>query len=532
SLDNILIYNVALTDQEVADLYLAQATPPVITDVMPPSSPLGLAADVAFTNVDLSWDPSMDDDSGVAGYNVYQNSKVVATTTDTKFGFTGLPELTSFEFGVSAIDSAGNESTVTTLTVVTGMDQTPDTEAPTAPSNLKVLAGANSAIFSWDASTDNRAVAGYVVTLDGNFVDSLPPDQLSIFIGGLDPSTLYTFEVYAYDAAGNNSEISDITESTTEPIDTGEPGLVAHYPFEGNANDATPYNNHGVIGGNPVFEPVTNRPNASGQDIVFDGQQDSVLCPNAVQLISDYATLGFWIRVDGQNLADAEAYVLDFGHWDQRWKVSLPQHLKIVWTTNSKNAQFDHFISDMDSGDGNELVIGFWWYVTMVHDGTDDIIYVDGQEVNRKPASGKLNSTARPFGMGNNPVDGGQYFHGALDEVKIYNKALTPEEVDKLYTTGTTGLSEPNEIRKYVNVVYPNPTADEVLIQHSFGSSQNLLVRVLDLQGREVGSQRFDKTQMGSGQIKLNVADLAGGMYHLNFVFGGKNLGSIPFVKQ
>ncbi len=533
SLDDILIFNTALTAQEVADLYDAQAADPGITDLEAPTAPLDLAANVSFTNVDLSWLPSTDNDSGVAGYNVYENGNNVSTTTDLTSSFSGLLPLTSYEFGVSAVDSAGNESTVSTLTVMTGMDMNPDTEAPSAPGNLHITAGSNSVVFSWDASTDNVSVAGYVVTVDGNLVDTVYSPTTSIFIGGLDPSTLYTFEVYAYDPSGNNSEISDITESTTAPIDTGEPGLVAWYKFEGDATDATPYHNDGTIGGNPTFEPVTNRPNAAGMDIVFDGDQDSVLCPNAVQLISDYATVGFWIRLDGQNLMDAEAYIMSFGGWQERWKISLPQHRKIVWTTNGNNTQFPHFIHDMDAGDGNELVQGFWFYVTMVHDGTDDIIYLDGDEVNRQPVPSKLNSTANPFGMGNNPLDGHQYFHGALDEVKIYNKALTGDEITQLYNTGTTGIGEvPNEVQKYVDLIYPNPTVDQLVIKHGFGTTQDLLIRIFDNAGREVSSSRVKAKDMSNGQINLNVADLGIGMYNLNFVLGGKNLGSIPFVKQ
>jgi hypothetical protein len=266
---------------------------------------------------------------------------------------------------------------------------------------------------------------------------------------------------------------------------------------------------------------------------VFDGDADSVVCANAVQLISDYATVSFWIRVDGQNLADAEAYLLSFGSWQERYKVSLPQHLKVVWTTNSKNAQFDNFISDMDSGNGNELIEGFWWYVTMVHDGTDDIIYLDGEEVNRKPVLGTLNSTSRSLGFGNNPIEGGQFFEGSLDEIKIYNKALTADEIGKLYETGTTGIFDiPTEVHKYVQLVYPNPTPDELMIRHSFSTPQPLTVRVFDLKGRQVANQRVNAEQMASGTLQLNVAGLSSGMYNVNFVLGGKNLGSVPFVKQ
>ncbi len=533
SLDDIQIYKTALDAAQVLALYDAQKADPGETDVTAPDAPEGLEGTVAFTTVNLTWQPSIDGESGIAGYNVYQDGALIQTVEEPAATISGLAPLTSFEFGVSAVDVAGNESNTSFITLVTGPDESPDTIAPSNPANLVVSPGATSAVFSWDPSTDNTAVAGYVVTLDGNYIDSLDAATTSIFISGLDPSTLYTFEVYAYDFAGNNSEVSDTTVSTTAPIDTGEPGLVAHYKFEGDANDATPYFNHGMIGGNPTFEAVTNRPNASGMCLVFDGQGDSVLVPNAVQLISDYATVSFWIRVDGQNLADAEAYILDFGHWDERWKISLPQHLKIVWTTNGKNVQFDHFISDMDSGDGNELVIGFWWYVTMVHDGVDDIIYVDGQEVNRKPVNTTLNSTARTFGMGNNPVDGGQYFQGALDEVKLYNKALTSAEIAHLYETGTTSVKDlQNEINKYVQIVYPNPTTNELTIKHGFGNQQNLLVRVFDQAGREVGSKRVNASEMNSGQISMNVASLQSGIYSLDFVLGGKNLGSIPFVKQ
>ena len=187
----------------------------------------------------------------------------------------------------------------------------------------------------------------------------------------------------------------------------------------------------------------------------------------------------------------------------------------------------------MDSKDGNELVPGFWWYVTMVHDGTDDIIYLDGVEVNRKPVPTKLNSTAYPLGMGNNPIDGGQFFEGALDEVKIYNKALTGDEILQLYETGTTGIKElQNEVAKYVELIYPNPTYDALTIKHGFDPGQNLLIRIFDNLGRQVGAEKVNGQSMDSGVINLNVADLQSGMYSLNFVVDGKALGSMPFLKQ
>ena len=532
SLDEVQIYNRAFSDTEVADLYASQSTPPANTDTEAPTAPLDLKAAVSFNNVTLSWQPATDN-VGVVAYNVFQDGVKINTTSSTSIWLPGLTPLTEFTFGVTAVDAAGNESLTTTVKATTDEDQTPDVTPPTKPGNLSATTGAHSVLLAWDASVDDRKVAGYVVRVDGVVYDTLPGNSTSALVGGLDSETPYTFEVYAFDPAGNNSDIAEITVSTDKEIDTGEPGLVAWYPFEGNANDVTPYANNGVIGGNPVFEPVVH-PNGSGMAIKFDGNGDSVLAPNAVQLISDYATVSFWVRVDNTNIADAEAYILDFGHWSQRWKVSLPQHLKIVWTTNSKNAQFPNFISDMDSGDGNEMVKGFWWYVTMVHDGTNDIIYVNGQQANIKPALGILNTTGRPLGMGSNPIEGGQYFNGALDELKIYNKALTGGEIAHLYETGTTGTDEylSGDLLQVVQDVFPNPATDRLLIKHRLDGQQPLLLRVFDVQGRQIDAVRFDQHAVPADLITLNVRNYPQGSYFLNFVLGGKNLGSVKFNKQ
>ncbi len=531
-MDEIQLYNVALDDARVADLYAAQSTYTPGSDTERPCAPLNLAADVTFNNVNLHWQPATDN-VGVVAYNVYLDDALAATTTETNAYFPQLAPLTDYVFGVTAVDAEGNESIATTLSVTTGPDETPDTTPPTVPGNLSGQASFNSVLLSWEASTDDTKVDGYIVWVDGSYFDSLPGNILSVLVTGLEPQTLYSFEVAAFDLAGNRSGLAEVTIETTEPLDTGEPGLVAHYPFDGDANDATPYANHGAIGGNPVFETATHA-NGGGMAIKFDGEQDSVLAPNAVQLLSDYTTVSFWIRVDGINVAEAEAYVMDFGHWDQRWKISLPQHRKIVWTTNSKNQQFPNFISDMDSGDGNELVVGLWSYVTMVHDGTNDIIYKDGVLVNTKPANGTLNSTNRPLCFGNNPIEGKQYFTGALDNVKIYNRAVTEEEALKLYQDGTlaTAVDEPSVVDIHVEKVFPNPTTDELTVRHSIPADAPLLLRVFDVRGRQLDAIRLDEGAVAAGQFTLRVGKYPAGMYSLNFVMNGRSLGSVQFNKQ
>ena len=530
SLDDIQIYNVALTDAEVAALYAAQNTAPVNTDTQAPSAPLSLSAAVSFTTVTLSWLPSTDN-VGVVAYNVFKNNVLILTTTNTSTPITGLTATTKFTFGVTAVDAAGNQSAMSTLQVTTGQDATPDTQAPSVPTNFQAQVGSNSVQLSWTASTDNRGVVGYIIFQDGTVIDTVLAPTLTKFVSGLTAQTAYTFEILAYDAAKNKSAKAEKTVTTLAPVNTGEPGLVANYPFDDNANDATPYANHGTIGGNPTF--ITHA-GFTGKALKFDGDKDSVLVKNAVQLLSDYATVGFWIRVDSIKLSDAEAYVIDFGHWDQRWKISLPQHLKIVWTTNSKNALSNNFITDMDSGDGNEMTKGIWWHVTMVHDGVSNIVYVNGIETKRAATTGKLNSTARPLVFGSDAVEGGRYFVGALDNVKIYNKALTAAEINKLFKTGTTPTDDqPSvELLAVVKGVSPNPTSDFLTIKHAFTGNEDVLVRVFDLAGRQIDALSFGKNQIPSGQFSLNVSHYPQGTYLLNFVQAGKSLGALKFMKK
>ncbi len=531
SLDEVQIYNVALSDVEVLALFNAQNTAPTNTDILAPSTPLSITAVVAFTNVTLAWLPSTDN-VAVTAYNVYKNNTLLMSTPSTTTLLKGLTATTQFTFGVTAIDAAGNESAMATLRVTTGQEEGRDSIAPTIPTNLTAQVGSNSVQLAWTASTDARGVVGYIVFQDGIAIDTavLSP-TVTKFVSGLTSLTAYTFEVQAYDAAKNKSAKAERTVTTLAPVNTGEPGLIANYPFDDNANDATPYNNHGTIGGNPTF--ITHSPLA-GKAIRFDGNKDSVLVKNAVQLISDYMTIGFWIRVDSTNLADAEAYVIDFGHWDQRWKVSLPQHRRIVYTTNAKNTLSNNFITDMDSGDGNDLSIGIWWHVTMVHDGTNNIIYINGVETKRVPTTGKLNSTARPLYFGCNGVDGGQYFFGALDNVKIYNKAMTAAEINKLFKTGSTPVDEQASaaLTASVKSISPNPAADVLTIKHVFTGNEAILVRVFDIAGRQIDAVSFAKNQIPANQFSINVSGYTQGVYFLNFVQDGKSLGALKFVKN
>lgn len=90
----------------------------------------------------------------------------------------------------------------------------PDTEAPTAPSNLVASNVAQTTLsLSWTASTDNVSVTGYDVFQGSTNIGSVTGTSANIT--GLSPATTYSFKVRAHDAAGNNSGFSNTVNVTT-----------------------------------------------------------------------------------------------------------------------------------------------------------------------------------------------------------------------------------------------------------------------------------------------------------------------------
>jgi chitodextrinase len=93
-------------------------TPPRV-DSTPPSAPAGLTARaVSSKRVNLSWKTSTDN-VGVAGYRIYRNGKLIATTVSTTYYDQGLLPSTAYIYKVVSFDAAGNNSVRSSVTVST-----------------------------------------------------------------------------------------------------------------------------------------------------------------------------------------------------------------------------------------------------------------------------------------------------------------------------------------------------------------------------------------------------------------------------
>src|SRR5438874_1018253 len=198
---------------------LADSTGP---DTVAPSTPAGLTASAASSSrINLSW-LAATDNVGVIRYSVYRDGVQIASVAGRSYANTGLSAATTYSYTVAASDAARNASAQSSP--VSATTKAPlDTQAPSIPTNLAASAITPTTLtLSWNAATDNVAVAGYRVYLNGTLL--LSPSSTSAQIIELTPDFTRSFTVAAFDAAGNASAPSAPLSVTTPPLaDTTAP---------------------------------------------------------------------------------------------------------------------------------------------------------------------------------------------------------------------------------------------------------------------------------------------------------------------
>ncbi|MCF6180861.1 LamG-like jellyroll fold domain-containing protein [Lutibacter sp.] len=215
-------------------------------------------------------------------------------------------------------------------------------------------------------------------------------------------------------------------------------GLVAYYPFNGNANDESGSENNGTVHGATL---TTDRFGIANSAYHFNGVDNDIQCLFPGPLGGADRTISFWAKTNVLLTTNYGNVVLSYGisptsfDYGARFDISInskARGLAVGLGGGELNKAFDN-------SDGN------WHYYTVVFDNTiganltNILFYGDGN---------KLTTTAAFNGADNNihtsnqyPIyigmlyAYGRYFNGDIDEVKVYNKALTETEIKNDYKT-------------------------------------------------------------------------------------------------
>jgi len=198
-------------------------------------------------------------------------------------------------------------------------------------------------------------------------------------------------------------------------------------------NDSSGYGNNGTLVNGPVWRCTSTdpdyTPSGSGCSLQFDGVDDNVDCgkDNSLRPV-DAITLSVWFKmlpdnVDYANIASSWAYVdgvnsTGFGIFRRFSYEQITFALGI-------DTEYDAVISSIP------ISYNCWHHAVMTYDKSYLRAYLDGIEVGTPVArtNNILHNPNKSFRVGSS-------FNGLIDEVRIYNEALTSAQIEKLYAEG------------------------------------------------------------------------------------------------
>ncbi len=302
-----------------------------------------------------------------------------------------------------------------------GGNVAPDTQPPTAPTSLVATAINSSQItLNWDASTDNVYVTGYLVEREApgatNFVEVGTASGTTYNDVGLTPNSSYSYRVRATDGAGNLSGYSGVATAATPSASSD---LVAAYSFdEGSGTtvtDASGNGNNGTVSG-----ATWTTSGKYGDALVFNGTSALVTINNSSSLeLTAGMTLEAWVNPS----------VVSAVWRDVIYKGNDNYYLSGTSYPNGYPAMGGTFGGDDVPLYGlATLPVNTWTYLAATYDGTTVRLYVNGTLVASQPQTGVMANSTSPLQIGGDSIYG-QYFHGMIDEVRVYDRALSVTEI-------------------------------------------------------------------------------------------------------
>jgi hypothetical protein len=331
------------------------------------------------------------------------------------------------------------------------------------------------------------------------------------------PSTTGNFIAHCSVDDGRGGTAADsiaveVRDSTQQQ--TGQ--LILYLPFTGNANDSSGNHHDGVVHGAQL---TLDRYLALNRAYAFDGVSAFIQVPNAVQLNFQQAiTVSFWMKIGA--FTSHEEHPISHGSWQNRWKVSIgSQHLR--WTVKTASGT-----KDLDSP--TLLGLNRFYHVAVTYSGSDVELYLDGYLDAFAPWSGALLPTVIDLTIGQVlPTDPNYNFTGVLDDIRLYDYALSYQAIQDLASGVTAVNDEPGGViprTTWIGQNYPNPFNPSTRFDFQLATSEFVAVRIYDVLGREIATLVHQSLHPGKYSVTWDARDQPTGVYIARFETSGTQL--------
>jgi hypothetical protein len=395
-------------------------------DTAPPAAIADLKAEITGPyQVRLSWSAA-GDNVAVAAYEIHRGTaRGFAPSSDSLLATTHKTEHFDFRvragqgywYAIRATDAAGNLGPAVEVALTV-----PKYEPPAPAKNVKATVGRGKIKISWDAM--RLPVVGYNVyrseptpgtsAAKPVLMNPKGPIGPAVYLdAGLKDVASRAYTVRAVDRGGQEGAASQpIVAAPLARLET--PVFVAHFENSPDAESGL----KGTLAGQAAYAP-----GVVGNALELSAGGWVAFPHNEVFEISGELTLEAWVKF---NSLEAMPVFLSHGQWRERGFFVQAIGHRIRYSLGGLN--------DCDAG---QLQTGQWYYVVCTYDMQEQRVYLNGREVGRRAAADvDLTPWVGPFYIGRYTLDGMPYeVHGLIDEVRIYQRARTPEEIRKEYET-------------------------------------------------------------------------------------------------
>ena len=211
-------------------------------------------------------------------------------------------------------------------------------------------------------------------------------------------------------------------------VDTLPPDLIAYFPLDGTLTD--------LVGG-PAGTcatgqcPVVEVAGHLGAGMRFDGADDCVSIVDVGQLGAPQITISIWANETGP-LQAHECQVSK--------RVDIAANIDNSWQLETTATPNQQAFTSNHGGAGNDQITAnaatnadTWQHIVATYDGLNERLYVDGMLVSSAGNSSPLSYDTNPALIGCDDNGGNsEFYQGTLDELRIYNRALSQPEIQAL----------------------------------------------------------------------------------------------------
>jgi len=225
--------------------------------------------------------------------------------------------------------------------------------------------------------------------------------------------------------------LSNIIYSQSVPSYVPTNGLVGWWGFNGNANDESGNGNHGTVNGSTL---TTDRFGNQNGAYSFDGVNDFIQLPNNPSIAPQNISVSCWFKINSTTTNQTlirlrfSGYSITYNFTFQFGSIASDKLATNFFITGGANyAQpFSNVVNDNN-----------WHNIVFTFDGLIYSVYIDGNQTFSASnfGSGSLlyNNSGNGYAIGRDGDNSNWYFGGLFDDLGIWNRALTQQEITNLY---------------------------------------------------------------------------------------------------